>query len=149
MNHCPTNCPAGLDSWTSHGNLSPLVAQVQQHHTAHLSFLNPLWQCRLHMNYKIRASWLHMNQVNIIFKIFTTVQLPGTHTYRCIAGKWQPSKTFIWLLILPSKSLRDRAIWWVSDQAPLSHSSCQFTFQNSNSVPNVPAIYNHDNKGLN
>lgn len=149
MNRCPTNCPARLDSWTSHGNLSPPVAQVQQHRAACVPFLNPLWQCRLHTNYKNRASWLHTNQVNIILKIFIIVQLPGTHTYRHIGGNWQPSKTFVWLLILPPKSLRDRAIWWVSDQASLSHSSCQFTFQNSNSSSNVPAIYNHDNKWLN
>lgn len=61
-------------------------------------------------------------------KIFIIVQLPGTHTYRHISGNWQPSKTFVWLLILPQKSLWDTTICWISDQASLSHSSCQFTF---------------------
>lgn len=44
MNRCPANGPARLHSWTSHGNPSPPVAQVQQHQAA--PFQNPLWQCK-------------------------------------------------------------------------------------------------------
>lgn len=92
-------------------------------------FPNPLWQRRLRMDCKSWASWLHTNQVNTVLKIFIIVQLPGTHTCRHISGNWQPSKTFVWLLILPQKRLWDRAVCRILDQAPLSRSSCQFTFQ--------------------
>lgn len=119
----PYQLPSSLDSWTPQGNLSPPVAQVQQHlFWTHCGSVGFTW------NDKSWARWLHTNQVSTILKTFIIVQLPGTHTYRHVSGNWQPITTFIWLLILPRQSLWDRAVCWISDQASLSHSSCQFTF---------------------
>lgn len=124
MSCCSAHCPAGLHSLFLMGTWP-----LQSHRFSSSSrapFLNPLWQCRLHMNCKSWASWLHTNQVNTIKKIFIIVQLSGPHTYRQYLGTDSLARHLsgFWFCLKNTFGTE-----LSSEFQTLSHSSCQFTFQ--------------------